>query len=187
MSVTELPTAFLYVILSQLAALLLQGAGGNRDEAWEAAKTLVMGHSPQTVTELRLIVRSLTLSLQAGEALAQAVQPDMPLNRVIRLRSGAVALTREATKAERGLEKLHTARAQGQPEPVQPEPEPVAPSIERVGALIEENITVAAYAKAHGISFTEALQRRQRDKRIADRERKKVQQALADAQAAVPA
>ncbi|HVY18224.1 MAG TPA: hypothetical protein VHB27_23600, partial [Rhodopila sp.] len=211
MRITELPAALLRTVLRHLAVLLLEGANGNHQEAWEAAEALILGHCPRTEAELHLIYRILAFNLQAGEALAQAVQPDMPLNRVLRLRSGAVALAREVAKAERRLEQLraaaepgqltqrqpehrqpeHRQPAQRQPEQPQPEqrqpqpqsqPEPMpepAPSVEKVGALIEENRTVSAYAKAFGISFTEALRRRARDKRVAERERKKVAQAIA--------
>ncbi|HVY15615.1 MAG TPA: hypothetical protein VHB27_10315 [Rhodopila sp.] len=198
MQAIDLPAAFLRSILHHIAALLLQGAGGDQDEAWKAAQDLVAGNDPRTDAELRLVARIMMFTLQAGEALAQAAQPDMPLNRILRLRSGAVALSREADKAERALEKLRAARDAVQP--VQPKaqieaptqtlasgqvpqvPEP-PPSIEKVGALVAENRTVAAYAKAHGISFSEALRRRERDKRVAERERRKVAQALAAAYA----
>ncbi|HVY14501.1 MAG TPA: hypothetical protein VHB27_04695 [Rhodopila sp.] len=196
MRTTDLPIALLRTVLGHIAVLLLQGANGNHEEAWEAAECLIHGHAPRTEVELHLVYRIIAFNLQVGQALAQAAQPDMPLNRVLRLRSGAATLARAADKAERALEKLRAASGQGQgidqgskqgtrgpqsPEQARSEAlllEP-APSAEKVGALLQENQTVGAYAKAHGISFTEALRRRARDKRVAERERQKIAQALA--------
>ncbi|HVY17359.1 MAG TPA: hypothetical protein VHB27_19200 [Rhodopila sp.] len=179
MRTADLPAVFLRTVIRHIAVLLLEGANGDYDEAWEGAETLILGHNPQTEAELRLVYRVIAFNLQAGEALAQAVQPDMPLNRILRLRTGAVSLAREATKAERALEKRRAASERDEAEPPEAPPEP-APSVEKTGALIEDNRTVSAYAKAHGISFSEALHRRARDKRVAERERKKAAKAQAE-------
>ncbi|HVY13606.1 MAG TPA: hypothetical protein VHB27_00160 [Rhodopila sp.] len=182
--ITDLPAAFLRTILHHIAALLLQGANGDYQEALEAAEKVILGQAPRNDAELRLVARVISFTLQSSEALAQAAQPDMPLNRVLRLRSGAVSLAREVTKAERALERRRAAGPDQSEQPrSEPEPSP-APSVEKVGVLIQENRTVAAYAKAHGISFSEALRRRERDKRVAERERKKAIQATASAAAA---
>src|SRR6185437_15554369 len=101
MSVADLPEALLKTILHQIAILLLDGAGGNMEAAWSAAAS----------------------TLRACEALAQAADPAMPLTRILRLRTGAVSLSREAEKAERRLEKLREARLRGLPEEPESFPE----------------------------------------------------------------
>ncbi len=185
MPLSDLPEAFLKTIVCQIALLLLRGAGGDMQAAQEAALATIRAHNPQTGAELRLAARIIGFSLQAGEALAQAAHPEMPLLRILRLRSGAVSLSREAQKAERELAKLQEARQMGlEPEP-RPEPQPDPPKIEKTTALIEDNRKVSAYAKAHGLTWTQALQARERDRRLAERQRK--QQERARNAAPVPA
>ena len=179
MSLADLPEAFLQTILHQIAQLLLEGAGGDMDAARHAAAATLSAYDPQTEAELRLAARIIGFSLQAGEALAQAADPEMPLARVLRLRTGAVSLSREAEKAERRLEKLRENRMQGLVEASDPLPEPEAPRIEKTTALIAENRTVAAYAEAHGLTWTEALKQRRREQRLAERRRKQEMRAQA--------
>src|ERR1700757_4157862 len=93
-----------------IALLLLEGAGGDMETARHAAAATLSTYDPQTEAELRLAARIISFSLQAGGALAQAADPEMPLTRVLRLRTGAVSLSREAEKAERRLEKLREER-----------------------------------------------------------------------------
>jgi hypothetical protein len=169
MPLTDLPEALFHTIIHQIALLLLKGAGGNMEAASQAAAVTLAAHCPQTEVEFRLAARIVTFSLQAGEALAQAADPEMPINRVLRLRTGAVSLTREAEKAERRLEKLREARLQNLPEEPEPEAEE-SPAVETTTALIEDNRKIATYAKARGLSFTEALKQRQREQRLAARQ-----------------
>jgi hypothetical protein len=177
MYIFDLPDALFQTILHQVGLLLLRGAGGDMQAARQAASDILRGHLPQTEQELRLATRIVAFTLQAGEALAQAANSDLPLTRVIRLRTGAVSLTREAEKAERRLEKLREARLQGLPEELEPAPEAEAPSVEKTAALIEDTRTVAAYAKVHGLSWTEANRQRNREKRLAERHAKEAARA----------
>lgn len=139
MNLTDLPQALLTAMIRPLATLLRPAAGDDTAVAWDAAIRTVLLQDPYDIAELRLIVRVETFSLQAAEAAAQAGQADIPPQRAIRLRSGAVALSREAEKAERRLEKLRAARdeaaatdqppaAQAQPDllPEAPDPPPAA-------------------------------------------------------------
>jgi hypothetical protein len=179
MPLTNLPEAFLQTFIHQIALLLLNGAGGDMEAALHAAKATIASYNPRNETELRLAARIISFSLQSGEALAQAADPQMPLTRVLRLRTGAVSLAREAEKAERRLEKRREApidEPAAAPEPVA-EPEP--PRVEKTTALIADNRKVAAYAKAHGLTWTQAYNQRNRELRLAERQRK--QQARANA------
>jgi len=172
MPLIDLPDALLHTILHQIAILLLRGANNDIEAARQAAAVVVGAHMPQTEQELRLAARIVAFSLQAGEALAQAANPELPLTRVIRLRTGAVSLTREAEKAERRLEKLREARLRGLPEEPEPLPQAESPRVEKTTALIEDTRKVAAYAQAHGLSWSEAHRQRNREKRLAERRAK---------------
>ncbi|HEY8288887.1 MAG TPA: hypothetical protein VIG49_06435 [Acetobacteraceae bacterium] len=184
MTLSDLPKALLMTVVQQIAILLLPGANGDMDAATDAAMQTLMGYHPETEAEFRLAARSIACSLQALEALAQAVNPELPLLRVLRLRSGAVSLNREAEKADRRLEKLRQDRLTGVEPTPEPVPEPDPPVLVKTTALIEDNRKVASYAKAHGLTFTQALSQRQRDLRLAERQRK---QAARGNQSSVPA
>jgi hypothetical protein len=116
-------------------------------------------------------------------ALAQAADPDVPLTRVIRLRSGAVSLSREAEKAERHLEQLREARFQAMEEAATAAPESEweeeAPAAPPPAGPIEDNRKVTAYAEANGLSWSEALKQRHREQRLAERQRKLVMRGQA--------
>ena len=129
------PAAILETILARLTALFLIGANGDSAAAHHAASHMLAAYHPETEDELRLAANIICFSFQALEALAQAAAPDISLTRILRLRGGAVSLSRESTKAERRLAQLQKARQQAvqapsaeiqiepaQPEPARPEP-----------------------------------------------------------------
>lgn len=160
-----LPAAIVETILTRLALLFLSGANGDQQVARHAATHALAAHHPETEVELRLAAAIIAFSFHALEALAQAAAPDMPLARVLRLRGSAVSLSRESHKAQRRLDQLQNARRQGiapQPEPAQPQPK-----IEKALEVIEDTRTVAYAAKTKGLTWTQAYEQRQRDKRIA--------------------
>jgi hypothetical protein len=163
---TTLPAAILETILVHLGALFLIGAN-DPTTARHAAAQMLAAYDPQTEDELRLAAKIVGFSFQALEALGQAAAPDLPITRILRLRSGAVSLSREAQKAERRLDQLQTARRQGisaQPAEIPAEPEA---RIEKAVNLIEDTRKVAAAAKASGQTWTQAYEERQREARIA--------------------
>ncbi len=187
MSLANLPVVLAKTIIHQIALLLFRGANGDMEAAYAAAARTIGALAPQTDAELRLAARIISFSLQATEALSQAANPEMPINRVLRLRSGAVSLAREAQKAERQLEKLQANRTMGIEPPPEAAPEPESPKIEKTTTLIEDNRKVAAYAKAHGLTWTQAYNQRQRDMRLAERQRKQQERAQKAGAALVPA
>ena len=162
---TTLPGAILETILTRLALLFLTATGGDLTAARHAAAQSLAAHHPETEDELRLAAAIISFSFHALEALAQASTPDMPLAKILRLRSSAVSLSRESHKAQRRLDRLQNARHQGtatQPQATQPQPK-----IEKALAVIEDTRTVAHAAKMKGLTWTQAYEQRQRDKRIA--------------------
>jgi hypothetical protein len=164
---TTLPAAIMETILIRLAALFLTGAGGDTAAAREAAIHMLNAYHPETEDELRLAANIICFSFQGLEALAQAAAPDLPLTRILRLRSGAVSLSRESAKADRRLGQLQKAREQAiQAEPPA-EPAQPQPNVENSIALIQDTGAIAAVAKANNMTWTQAYEQRQRDARIA--------------------
>jgi hypothetical protein len=131
--------AVLDTILGRVALLFLSGANEDLAVARQAAAHMLAAYQPETEDELRLAGQIVSFSLHALEALSQAVTPDMPLNKILRLRSGAVSLSRESHKAERRLEQRQQARRDGIPaEPIEATAvEPTRPQIDKAIALIE--------------------------------------------------
>jgi hypothetical protein len=181
MFLSDLPEAFLQTVVHQIALLLLRGAGGDLKAAQLAAQQTINAYNPRTEAEFRLAACVISFGLQSLEALAQAADPDLPLLRAIRLRSGAVSLAREAHKAERQLERLQADRVPGsEPAPAETAPQPEPPKMENATAPVQGNRPVAAYAKAHGLTWTQALREREREKRLAERQRKQQERARKD-------
>jgi hypothetical protein len=164
--IIQRPGAILETILAHLAMLFLAGAGGDPIAAKQAAASLLSDYGPETEDELCLAAQIVGFSFHALEALAQAATPDMPLNRVLRLRGGAVSLSRESEKAQRRLNERQAARAEDKDVPAETPPPP--PIVEKALDLIEDTRTVAAVAKATGVTWTKAYQQRQRATRIAE-------------------
>jgi hypothetical protein len=132
-----LPTVIIETILTHLATLFLTGANGDTTAARAAATQMLATYNRPTVDELRLAANIVTFSFQALEALSQAAAPGTPISRALRLRSGAVSLSRQAAGAERRLTQLrdpnqqpvHTLHTEPHPQPAQPEPPPRTPPI----------------------------------------------------------
>jgi hypothetical protein len=135
--------------------------------AREAASQMLTAYDPQTQDELHLAANIIGFSFQALEALSQAAAPGMPLTRTLRLRGGAVSLSRESHKAQRRLDKLQAARRAGIRAETQPEPTQPDPKIEKALDLIDTTRKIAAAAKTEGLTWTQAYEQRQRDNRLA--------------------
>jgi hypothetical protein len=180
-----LPSAVVETVLTHLAKLFLIGAAGDITAARQAAAQMLAAYDPQTEDELRLAANIVGFSFHALEALGQAATPDMPLTKILRLRGSAVSLSRESHKAQRRLDQLQKVRRTGilaQPADTQPQPEP---KIEKAIDLIMDTRTVTAAAKAHGVTWTQAYEQRQRENRIAASLKRA--EARVAAQANVPA
>jgi hypothetical protein len=180
-----MPAAILETVLARLAPLFLTGAADDMNAAREAASQMLMAYDPRTQDELHLAANIVGFSFQALEALSQAATPGMPLTRTLRLRGGAVSLSRESHKAQRRLDKLQTVRRAGIPAETQPEPTQPEPKIEKALDLIDTTRKIAAAAKTEGLTWTQAYEQRQRDNRLAA-SRKRAEAGIA-AQAAVAA
>ena len=167
---TIVPAAVLETTLSHLAALFLTGAADDMTAARAAAGQMLDAYHPETEDEFRLAANIVGFSFQALQALGQAAMPDVPVTRVLRLRGGAVSLSRASEKAERRLEQVQKTRRQGvaaQPAETRPAPVQAEPEIAKTVGLIEDTSKVAALAKANGVTWSKAYELRQQDLRIA--------------------
>jgi hypothetical protein len=162
---TTIAKAILETVLSQLALLFLTAANGNTEAAREAAAQMLAAHDPQTPDEITLAAQIVTLQFHALEALGNAAEPGLSLNRILRLRGSAVSLSRESHKARRRLEQIQRARqteAQApqaqQPQPAQPNPDPAAQQALDLLATAQE--TIRAAQRTGGKNWRQNLEKR---------------------------
>ena len=170
MSLAAFPAPVLETILTRLAALFLIGAAGDMAAARQAALQMLGAYHPKTEDELSLAAQIISFSFQALEALGQAAAPDLPVTRILRLRGGAVSLSRESAKAQRHLSQLQKDRRQGIPvQSAEAQPEPAQPSskTEKALDLIPDAGHSATAAKTSRLTWTQTYEQRQRDMRIA--------------------
>jgi hypothetical protein len=164
-----LSPAIVETILGRLTLLFLSGAHGDMAAARHAAAQMLASYDPATANELRLTANIISFSLHALEALSQAATPDMPLNKILRLRGGAVSLGRESDKAERRLQQLQDARR----DDIQPPPDESdsaeTPRADKAIALVE---TTRAQIQTPGKSsppiWSKAYQQQQAARRITE-------------------
>jgi hypothetical protein len=164
-----LPAAILDTILGRLSLLFLSGAGGDTAAARLAARQMLAIYQPETEDEFRLAAQIVSFSFHALEALSQAASPDMPLTRILRLRSSAVSLSRESHKAQRRLDQLQKARRTGAPsQPASTDAPHSGSTTEKALALIADTREVMQSAKNDAQTWTQAYQQRLRAKRITE-------------------
>jgi hypothetical protein len=164
---TTLPAAVLDTILTRLALLFLAGARGDVAAARIAALQMLTVYYPETENEFRLAAQIVSFSFHALEALSQAATADMPLTRILRLRSSAVSLSRESHKAERRLDQLQKARRSGAPsQPTATDASHSGATIEKALELIANTREVTEAARNAGQTWTQAYEQRLRAKRM---------------------
>jgi len=176
--------ATLETVIGGLAHQFLKGAGGDMTGAHFAASQMLAAYHAETPDELTLAGEIVSLQLHTLEALSDATDPQLSLNKVLRLRGSAVSLSRESHKARRELARLQRVRLNG----VTPQaaeaaaPEPTAPKVDDAVALIEEvREAIQTVRKSGGQSWSQSFQKRQTAKRIADTLKKKQAEYAASA------
>ncbi len=178
--------ATLETVIGGLAHQFRKGAGGDMDAAHFAASQMLAAYHAETPDELTLAGEIVSLQLHTLEALSDAADPDLSLNKVLRLRVSAVSLSRESHKARRELARLQRVRLNGvTPQAVEaaaPEPAAAAPNLDDAVALIEEvREAIQTVRKSGGQSWSQSFQKRQTAKRIADTLKKKQAEYAASA------
>ena len=169
----DVNSTVLETILTHLALLFLTAAAGDPSAARGAAAQALAAYHAQTEEELRLASEILSFSLHALEALGQAADRELSLNRILRLRGSAVSLSREAHKAQRRLDQLQRARtAATQPQP-QAQTDQPAVSDEMPRAIAEaERIAKQVMGKHSGMTWTQSYQKRILTQRMAENAKK---------------
>ena len=171
--IPSLPAAILDTVLGRLAIFFLTSTAGDMIAARHAAQQMLAAYHPETPGELSLAAEIVSFSFHALETLGQAADPDMSLNRKLRLRGSAVSLSREAHKSQRKLDQLQKARHAGIPtQPVQTQDSPaeaVPCEIDATPARPKMSRSeTPAKARNPGQTWTQAYQQRQAAKRIAE-------------------
>jgi hypothetical protein len=193
--------AILDTVIGRLALLFLTGACGDMIAARFAANQMLAAYNAETPDELGLAAEIVSLQFHTLEALSYASDPELSLNKILRLRGGAVSLSRESHKARRRLDQLQRARRTGtmvQPTEAHPQAAPAQPKTDAALCLIEAaREAIETAKKTGGQTWTQSFQKRLTAKRIADNLKKKqaehvnltarLNSAAASDQAAVPA
>jgi hypothetical protein len=102
--------AFLEEMVAHLLHLFIRGAGGDEAAARYAVLSTLAAYDPSDEQELRLAAEIISFGFAALEALAKAMNPDLPLNAVLRLRGNANAAHRSGHQCQRTLDKLRKER-----------------------------------------------------------------------------
>ena len=97
------------LVLSRLAPWFLTTTA-DPEAAREAAASLLVSYDVQTEAEAHLAAEAISLSFGVLEALSRSVDPDLPLNAVLRLRGSANTMNRSAHKSQSALQALQKQR-----------------------------------------------------------------------------
>ncbi len=102
--------AFLEEMVAYLLHLFIRGAGGDEAAARHAVLSTLAAYDAKDEQELRLAAEIISFGFAGLEALARAMNPDLPLNAVLRLRGNANAAHRSGHQCQRTLDKLRKER-----------------------------------------------------------------------------
>jgi hypothetical protein len=102
--------AFLEEMVACLLHLFIRGAGGNEAAARYAVLSTLAAYDPEDEQELRLAAKIISFGFATLEGLAKAMNSDLPLNAVLRLRGNANAAHRSGHQCQRTLDKLQKER-----------------------------------------------------------------------------
>jgi hypothetical protein len=102
--------AFIEEMVAYLLHLFIRGAGGDEAAARHAVLSTLAAHDVANEEEMRLAAEIVSFSFTALEALAKAMDPDLPLNAKLRLRGNANAAHRSGHQCQRTLDKLRKER-----------------------------------------------------------------------------
>jgi hypothetical protein len=133
--------------------------------AHDAASHMLAAYNVETEEELSLAAEIVSFGLHTLKALSDGADPDLSLNKVLRLRGNAVSLSRQQHKAQHKLDQLQRARRNGShQQPAESLPAtPALPKIDR-----PEPAPAQAPMRKSGQTWTQMFQKRQTAARIAD-------------------
>ena len=111
---------FLETIIARLTPWFLHAACGSLQAAREAALSMLASYDVRTEEEIRLAAEIASFGFDALDALGRSMDPDLPLNAVLRLRGSASSLHRSAHQCQRALDRLREQRGTTEAMPAQP-------------------------------------------------------------------
>lgn len=170
--------AVLDTILVHLTPLFLIATANDPALAATTARDTLAAYNVATEPELTLAAEMISMRMNVLRALGQATEPDVSLNTAMRLRSGAVSLSREAHKSQCKLDQLQCDRRLDSPtQPAARAPDSTVEAIEAV----QEAVKIAG--KNNGMTWTQSFQKRQLAKRMAENFKKNSAKLAAEAAA----
>jgi hypothetical protein len=101
---------FLDTIIGPLVPWFLTAADGDMKAARHTVISMLASYNVATEEELRLAAEIVSFSFGTMAALAKSMDPDLPLNAVLRLRGSANALHRSQHQCQRVLDRLRKER-----------------------------------------------------------------------------
>jgi hypothetical protein len=168
--------AFLEEMVAHLLHLFIRGAGGDEAAARHAVLSTLAAYHAEDEQELRLAAEIISFGFAALEALAKAMNPDLPLNAVLRLRGNANAAHRSGHQCQRTLDKLRKERRTAAVH--SPAPETPARS------AIPPEATEPAPAQPDPRAELSRQQRRELERKVLKAQRKQAERARLDARTA---
>ncbi|MDR3532060.1 MAG: hypothetical protein P4L90_16110 [Rhodopila sp.] len=185
MSLSTLVTpAILDKVIGDLVPVFLTSVGGDLIAARNAAGSMLAAYDVETEEELRLAAEITSFGFGALDALGKSMNPDLPLNAVLRLRGCANSLQRSKHQCQRALDALRKRRrlaavtaaealapspASDNPDPAPPVATPDRPGIDKALGLIEfAREALEASGKKGVQSWGLSRQKRRAAERIAE-------------------
>jgi hypothetical protein len=175
---------FLDTIIAPLVPWFLTAAGGDMNAARHTVISMLASYNVATEEELRLAAEIVSFSFGTMAALAKSMDPDLPLNAVLRLRGSANALHRSQHQCQRVLDRLRKERrlAAGAPKRQPRAPDQVA-TTQAPGPAAQP-----APTQPHPAAFTLSRQQRRAQERAVEKaHRKQAEQSRRDAMRAMRA
>jgi hypothetical protein len=117
---------FLDTIIAPLVPWFLTAANGDMKAARYTVISMLASYNVATEEELRLAAEIVSFSFGTLAALAKSMEPDLPLNAVLRLRGSANASQRSKHQCQRVLDRLRKERRMAV---AAPEQQPEAPHL----------------------------------------------------------
>jgi hypothetical protein len=171
--------AFLEEMVAYLLHLFIRGAGGDQAAARHAVLSTLAAYDAKDEQELRLAAEIISFGFATLEALAKSMDPDLPLNAVLRLRGTANAAHRSGHQCQRTLDKLRKERRTAGVHP--PVPEIPARS---AGSLEAPSASQPAPNQPTPRPVLSRQQRRDQERKALKAQRKEAERARLDARTA---
>jgi hypothetical protein len=177
---------FLDTIIGPLVPWFLTAAAGDITAARHTVISMLASYHVETEEELRLAAEIVSFSFGVMAALSKSMDPDLPLNAVLRLRGSANALHRSKHQCQRVLDRLRKERRTAVAAPKPPPPAPNVSPNQTVTALTSTPAQPAP-TQPHPEFTLSRQQRRAIERSVEKAQRKQSEQSRRDAMRAMRA